>query len=73
LVDENTASASEIFAAAMQDNDRAVIVGARTFGKGLVQDIIPLADGSGLHAYKRTLLCTVGQIDTAGLLRRPSL
>jgi len=48
LVDENTASASEIFAAAMQDNDRAVIIGARTFGKGLVQDIIPLADGSGL-------------------------
>lgn len=48
LVDENTASASEIFTAAMQDNDRAVIVGARTFGKGLVQDIIPLADGSGL-------------------------
>ena len=48
LVDENTASASEIFTAAMQDNDRAVIVGARTFGKGLVQDIIPLSDGSGL-------------------------
>ena len=48
LVDENTASAAEIFAAAMQDNDRATIVGARTFGKGLVQDIIPLAGGSGL-------------------------
>jgi carboxyl-terminal processing protease len=48
LVDENTASASEIFVAAMQDNDRATIVGTRTFGKGLVQDVIPLADGSGL-------------------------
>jgi hypothetical protein len=48
LVDGNTASASEIFAAAMQDNDRATIVGTRTFGKGLVQDIIPLEDGSGL-------------------------
>lgn len=48
LVDENTASASEIFAAAMQDNDRAVIVGARTYGKGLVQNVIALADGAGL-------------------------
>jgi carboxyl-terminal processing protease len=48
LVDENTASASEVFAAAMQDNDRAAIVGAKTFGKGLVQDVIPLEDGSGL-------------------------
>ena len=48
LVDENTASASEIFAGAMQDNDRAVIVGSRTFGKGLIQDVISLEDGSGL-------------------------
>jgi carboxyl-terminal processing protease len=48
LVDENTASASEVFAAAMQDNDRALIVGTKTFGKGLVQDVIPLEDGSGL-------------------------
>ncbi len=48
LVDDETASASEILAAAMQDNDRGVIVGEKTFGKGLVQNIIPLEDGSGL-------------------------
>lgn len=46
LVNENTASASEIFAAAIQDNDRGTIVGLRTFGKGLVQEPIQFSDGS---------------------------
>jgi len=48
LVNENTASASEIVAGAMQDHDRALIVGQTTFGKGLVQSIIPLEYGAGL-------------------------
>ncbi len=48
LINEYTASASEIVAGAMQDHDRALIVGKTSFGKGLVQSIIPLEYGAGL-------------------------
>ena len=48
LINENTASASEIVAGAMQDHDRALIVGETSFGKGLVQSIIPLDSGGAL-------------------------
>jgi carboxyl-terminal processing protease len=48
LVNEYTASASEIVAGAMQDHDRALIVGQTSFGKGLVQSIIPMDYGTGL-------------------------
>jgi carboxyl-terminal processing protease len=48
LINEATASASEIVAGAMQDHDRALIVGQTSFGKGLVQSIIPLEYGAGL-------------------------
>ena len=52
LVDETSASASEILSGALQDNDRAMIVGRRTFGKGLVQVPIEFQDGSMLRLTK---------------------
>ena len=48
LVNEGTASASEILAGALQDNQRSQLLGSRTFGKGLIQTLTNLSDGSGL-------------------------
>jgi carboxyl-terminal processing protease len=54
LVDRNTASASEIVAGALQDRKRATLVGTRTFGKGVFQEVLPLDNGGALDI-------TVGQ------------
>ncbi|KAL2614057.1 hypothetical protein R1flu_025749 [Riccia fluitans] len=59
LVNDRTASASEIVAAALHDNCRAVLVGNRTFGKGLIQSVYELSDGSGI-------ILTVGKYVTPG-------
>ncbi len=48
LVNENTASASEILAGALKDYEKATIVGTTTYGKGVIQQILSLKDGSGL-------------------------
>ena len=48
LVNENSASASEILACSIQDNERGKIVGTKTYGKGIIQTLLSLADGSGL-------------------------
>ena len=49
LIDEWSASASEILAGAIQDNDRGTIIGRRSFGKGLVQEPVQFSDGSGMR------------------------
>jgi len=68
LVNGGTASASEIVAGAIQDKGRGVLVGAKTYGKGSVQNVIPLSDGSSLHVTVAEWLTPNGrQITGQGL------
>ena len=70
LVNENSASASEIFSGALKDNQRAKIVGSKTFGKGLVQGINKLEDGSGVNITIAKYL-TPAKVDINQLGIRP--
>ncbi|MFN8576844.1 MAG: S41 family peptidase [Candidatus Sericytochromatia bacterium] len=60
LVDEGSASASEIVSGAIKDNNRATLIGTKTFGKGLVQTVHELDDGSGMAITTNKYLTTKG-------------
>jgi carboxyl-terminal processing protease len=60
LVNGGTASASEILAGALQDSGRSPLAGSRTFGKGLIQTLLPLGDGSGLAVTVARYLTPAG-------------
>ena len=62
LIDEESASASELFAGAMQDNDRALVIGRTSFGKGLVQRLVNLGDNTGMAVTRARYKTPSGRV-----------
>lgn len=68
LINEGSASASEILAGCLKDNKRSILIGTKTFGKGLVQTVHPLSDGSGVAITTNKYLTSKGNdIDKKGI------
>ena len=61
-MNEGSASASEIFAGAMQDNDRAIVIGKKSVGKGVEQQIITLSNGGSLHIVFQEWMLPSGRV-----------
>lgn len=69
LVNERTASASEILTGALKENKRAIVIGRKTYGKGLVQEVVELPDKSGLHVTIAAYLTPSGKcINKIGII-----
>ncbi|MEJ2013715.1 MAG: S41 family peptidase [Anaerolineales bacterium] len=69
FINENTASAAEVLAAALRENRRALLIGSQTFGKGTVQAVVELSDGSSLHITTARWLTPEGKtLDGTGLV-----
>lgn len=61
IINENSASASEVVASSIQDSDRGIVIGRRSYGKGLTQQIIPLCDGSNIRLSNSRLYSPSGR------------
>ena len=72
LVNRNSASASEIVSGALQDHDRALIVGETTFGKALVQSVYPISEGAGVAVTTGRYYTPSGPADSASVGRHAS-